>query len=105
MTEYNPPSTGIFITATSESISETPTSAGFIVEVMCSLTATGANVEEITGTLTIDAVQDQDTGYMASATITGTVIADGVEFDLAGMDLAQYWVDGVNDLFEVFWSI
>jgi len=105
MTEYNPASTDIFITATTESISETPTPEGFIVEVMCSMTIAGAGLAEIGGTFTIDAVQDQDTGYMASAAIAGTVIADGIEFDLAGMDLAQYWVDGVNDLFEVFWSL
>lgn len=96
---YSPSSADFSIGGTSWPTSFTQTTTKMIITSECDLTVTGSVVETLTCNLTIDATMG-DTGATA-ATITGTVIADGVAYEAADMDLASYWIASMSILMVV----
>lgn len=101
LTDFSPATSDMVISGTTTAVSNTPTATGFKVEAVGDFTIVGADVEALTVTMTIDATMDPDTFLITAATITGTATADGDEFDVAEMDLAQIWIDATNALMAV----
>jgi hypothetical protein len=94
--EYSEEGKPYSVSGTGEAISIIQTSVGMDIESIYNLTIEGGSVSVFVGTAFISATMDFSGGGVTDATITGTATADGVEYDISGMDLAQYWIQGIN---------
>jgi len=95
-------SSDITVTGVSTTMNDSyPTATSMESEVFLSFIVTNAAFETLYGTLSIDATFDETTGDAKSAKISGTVTADETDFDIFGMALEDYYVDGYNSFFDI----
>ena len=93
-TDFAIGTSGITVSGTTVNIKMTQTDTSLDIVATMDITLTGAAFKKMTGATTISAVLSQ--GLATSATITGTLTVDSVDFVLDDMDLASYWIDSYN---------